>query len=83
MGKMGLDGNYFLCHLTLMQTQTDPILPRIEAFLNRHALGETLFGKGAAKDTHLVYDLRKGRKLRRSTRRKVEDFMKSYRNGKK
>lgn len=81
MGKMGLDGNYFICHLKPMQIQTDPILPRIEAFLNRHALGETVFGKGAAKDTHLVYDLRKGRKLRRATRRAIEEYMRTYRNG--
>lgn len=64
-----------------MSTQKDPILPKIEAFLDRHAIGETVFGKGAASDSHLVYDLRDGRKLRRALRRRIEVFMKAYRNG--
>ena len=66
-----------------MQIQTDPLLPAIEAFLDKHALGETLFGKNAVKDTHLIYDLRRGRKLRRPLRRKIEDFMRTYKNGKR
>ena len=55
--------------------EPDPILPAVEAFLDRHAMGETIFGAAAAKDTHLVYDLRNCRRLRRATRRKIEDFM--------
>lgn len=66
-----------------MQIQKDPLLPRIEAFLDKHALGETIFGAHAAGDTHLIYDMRDGRKLRRATRRKIEDFMKAYKNGKR
>lgn len=81
MGIMGLDGIYFRCHLSPMETQHDTILPKIEAFLDRHAMGETIFG-GVFRDTHLIYDLRDGRKLRRPLRRKIEDFMKSYKNGK-
>lgn len=60
-----------------MQTNYDDILPKIEAFLDRHAMGETIFGK-TFNDTHLIYDLRTGRKLRRPLRRKIEDFMRSY-----
>lgn len=63
-------------------TERDPILPAVEAFLNKHLMGETIFGRDAAKDTHLVYDLRDGRKLRRKLRAKIEQFMKAYRNGK-
>lgn len=64
-----------------MQTEKDTILPKIEAFLDRHAFGETLFG-AEFRDTHLVYDLRAGRKLRRPLRREIEDFMRTYKNGK-
>ena len=64
-----------------MTADIDPLLPKIEAFLNRHAVGETIFGQAATGDTHLVYDLREGRKLRRATRRKIEDFMRGYKYG--
>lgn len=60
----------------------DPLLSDIEAFLDKHLIGETIFGRNAAKDTHLVYDLRKGRQLRRALRAKIEGYMKSYKNGK-
>lgn len=85
---MGVNGNYevltgiiFPAYYVTMKAEKDPILPEIEGFLDRHAVGETIFGRDAAGDTHLIYDLREGRKLRRATRRKIEQFMKGYKNG--
>lgn len=61
----------------------DPLLAAIEAFLDKHLIGETIFGRDAAQDSHLVYDMRKGRKLRRPLRAKIESFMDEYGKPKK
>ena len=76
-----MTGKRFHGNYDSMEANLDSILPRIEAFLDRHAVGETVFGKEAAGDTHLIYDLRNGRKLRRATRRKIEEFLKANKNG--
>lgn len=51
------------------------LIERIDAFLDRHAMEATRFGTLALNDSHLVFDIRNGRKLRRMTVRKIEQFM--------
>lgn len=51
------------------------LLERINQFLDRHAMEATQFGLLAVNDGHLVFDLNNGRKLRRKTVRKIEQFM--------
>lgn len=51
------------------------LLERINQFLDRHAMEATQFGLLAVNDGHLVFDLSNGRKLRRKTIRRIEDFM--------
>ena len=51
------------------------LLERINAFLERHAMEASRFGVLAINDGHLVFDLARGRKLRRATVRKIEEFM--------
>lgn len=64
-------------------TMTD-IIRKIDAFLERHRMEPTAFGLSAAKDGHLYFDIKEGRKLRRKTAGRIEDFMKAYKKrGKK
>lgn len=56
----------------------DQLLKKIEAFMRRHDLEPTGFGVGATNDSGLVFDLHKGRKLRRKTIRKITKFMDEY-----
>lgn len=51
------------------------LLERINQFLDRHAMEATQFGLLAINDGHLVFDLSNGRKLRRKTVRRIEEFM--------
>ncbi|CAB4167891.1 hypothetical protein UFOVP868_63 [uncultured Caudovirales phage] len=51
------------------------LIDRINAFLDRHAMEATRFGTLALNDSHLVFDIRNGRKLRRATVRRIEEFM--------
>ena len=59
------------------------LLSQINAFLDKHLMEPSAFGIKAARDSHLYFDLKEGRKLRRRTVAKVEDFMRTYKNGKK
>ena len=51
------------------------LIERIDAYLDLHAMEATRFGTLATNDSHLVFDIRNGRKLRRVTVRKIEAFM--------
>ena len=57
------------------------LLEQINQFLEKHAMEASRFGVLAINDGHLVFDLARGRKLRRATVRKIEDFMEQA-NGK-
>ncbi len=61
----------------------DPITPKIERFLAKHGMAPSAFGRAALDDPTLVQDLFMGRELKIKTRAKVEEFMKSYKNGSK
>jgi hypothetical protein len=51
----------------------------IERFLDRTGLAPTKFGRLAASDPRLVFDLRNGREPRRALRSRVEHFMNNFR----
>lgn len=51
------------------------LIERIDAYLDLHVMEATRFGTLATNDSHLVFDIRNGRKLRRVTVRKIEAFM--------
>ena len=55
-----------------------PVLRRIEAFLRRTGMAPTRFGREAARDPRLVFDLRRGREPTDRMRRRVEHFMNIY-----
>ena len=60
-------------------TKSAAILAKIEKFQDRHAMEDTPFGVHAAKDSHLIPDLRRGeRKFRRATIKRILDFMAAY-----
>lgn len=54
------------------------LLRKIEAFLRRHEMPATKFGRLAVKDPRFVLDLRNGREPRPATERRVEGFMEAY-----
>lgn len=57
----------------------DELIPKIQAFLDRHRMEPSAFGLQCANDSHLYFDLLGSkRKLRRKTRGKIEDFMRAY-----
>ena len=51
------------------------LIREIDKFLSAHRLPATKFGRLAAGDPRLVFDLRNGRTPRPSTERRVEHFM--------
>jgi hypothetical protein len=51
----------------------------IEKFLSATGLAPTRFGRLAAEDPRLVFDLRNGREPRKRMVRRVEHFMNTYR----
>lgn len=53
-------------------------LSDVEAFLERHEMPPTTFGKLALKDPTFVFKLRNGRDCRGSTERDVRGFMENY-----
>jgi hypothetical protein len=57
-----------------MNAHTD-LLRQIERFISDTGTTPTRFGKDAANDPTLVFDLRKGRELRRATEAKVRGFI--------
>lgn len=68
-----------LAEVAMPPTGTDPLLKRVEAFLEEHdGLSPGRFGKLACNDRSFVFDLRSGREPRRETRQKVERFMADY-----
>ena len=52
-----------------------PLLRRIEKYMRRARLRPSAFGKLVARDPLLVFQLRRGRKLRPSTQAKVTAFL--------
>ncbi len=60
-------------------TDQDALLAKIERFLNKHRMEASAFGIAVAKDNHLVFHLRDGkRKFRRRMIGKILDFMRDY-----
>lgn len=57
-----------------MTTQPD-LLKVIEAFLTKHQMEPTSFGKAALNDPNFVTDLRGGREVRRRTEERVRQWM--------
>lgn len=47
------------------------ILSRIESHLQRHKLAPSRFGRGLCNDPRLVFDLRNGRQLRRTLKKRI------------
>lgn len=60
-----------------MKSEAD-ILADIERFRATHGVPETTFGRKAAADPNLIAGLRAGRELRRSTERRVREYMDTY-----
>lgn len=54
---------------------------RVEAFLLRHKIAPTTFGRLVASDNRLVADMRAGRRLRPATKGAVLGFMLGYERG--
>ena len=54
------------------------LIRKIEVFLRRTRMPPTRFGRLAARDPRLVFDLRGGREPRAVTERRVEHFMNAY-----
>jgi len=52
-----------------------PLLTRIEAYLKRTRTSATRFGREAARDPKMVHDLRCGRVLRRTTERRIAEWL--------
>jgi predicted transcriptional regulator len=57
----------------------DPLLPRIKKFIDRKGMKPTTFGKAALGDPTLVFEMEKGRELRKATAARVIQFMREYR----
>ena len=54
------------------------LIREIERFLRRTGLAATTFGRLAAADPRLVFDLRNGREPRKGLRLRVEHFMNTF-----
>ena len=54
------------------------LIREIERFLRQTGLAATTFGRLAAADPRLVFDLRNGRDPRKRLRLKVEHFMNTF-----
>lgn len=65
--------------MALPMTEPDPILKDVERFLRRSRMSPTAFGREAAKDPKLVFELRQGRECRRALRDKLQQFMRTWR----
>ncbi|MBO9574259.1 MAG: hypothetical protein J7494_00840 [Sphingobium sp.] len=53
-------------------------LRTIERFLRSSGMAPTAFGRQAARDPRLVFDLRKGREPSDRMKRRIEHFMNIY-----
>lgn len=60
-------------------TAREQLLADIEAFIARHAMYPTTFGRLAANDTALVSRLRNGATVRLDTAERLRRFMSEYR----
>lgn len=49
----------------------------VEAYLEKHGMTPTRFGREAANDPSFVFQLREGRELRTATRERVVAYMKA------
>ena len=54
------------------------LIREIERFLRRTGLAATTFGRLAAADPRLVFDLRNGREPRKGLRLRIEHFMNTF-----
>lgn len=61
-----------------MITARQKLLADVEAFLQRHEMNYTSFGRQALNDTAFVARLRAGKDLRFDTAEKVRQFMDEY-----
>jgi hypothetical protein len=57
------------------------LIREIEKFLRRTGLAPTRFGRLAASDPRLVFDLRNGRDPRKRMKLRVEHFMNTFEEG--
>ena len=84
MGICGINGVlwYYSAYATF--SVMDELISRIHAFLDRHGMEPTTFGVRAINDGHLYAALLAGkRKLRRKTKIRIDDFLRTYKNGKR
>ncbi len=56
-------------------------LRSIERFLKKSGMAPTAFGRQAARDPRLVFDLRRGREPTDRMKRRIEHFMNIYERG--
>lgn len=54
------------------------LIRTVEAFLTRHAMSATQFGREAAQDPRLVADMREGREPRPPLDQRVRGFMAGF-----
>jgi hypothetical protein len=57
----------------------DDLLAEIDRFLEETGMGHTTFGVKAARNSHLVGRLRRGRDIGMATGKQVRAFMEEYR----
>ena len=65
-----------------MHTRTPMLIRSIEPFLRRHRMAPTIFGRLAAQDPRLVFDLRDGREPGGAMEARCQAFMAGYEKGK-
>lgn len=58
-----------------------PVLRKIEKFLRDTGMAPTRFGRDAARDPRLVFDMRNGREPTARMARRIEHFINIRQNG--
>jgi len=58
-----------------------PVLRKIEKFLRDTGMAPTRFGRDAARDPRLVFDMRNGREPTARMTRRIEHFINIRQNG--
>lgn len=76
---MGYFGGLWELSLGGTRVVMKDLIKKIDAFIVRNRMEPTAFGLLAINDGHLYSELKFGRKLRRKTVGRIEDFMKDYR----
>jgi len=61
-----------------MTTEREKLLAEVEAFLERHDMPPSNFGRQAMSDATFVFDLRKGQDIKLSTADRCRRFMAEY-----